>query len=222
MRCLVAGLLVIYLTAAQSAFAGAWLREKDTAFQAVSSTLLRNDTGLSYETKVFAEYGFGPRLTIGMDVNENSAAGGHALLFARIPLGKQAQGTRYAVEFGFGGHHWLNEWSKMYKVALAAGRSFESRWGNGWMGLDVAYERRLGNAKPIYKLDAVIGLSSGKRFRPMLKLETAYSSGNSLAWTLTPTVLVKGRKKTTWVIGVEYRSARQKSIGLNIGFWRQF
>lgn len=222
MRCRVIGLLMMCLTAAQSASAGAWMREKDTAFQAVSSALLRNSTGVFYESKVFIEYGFGPRLTVGLDVNEYSGGSGHALVFARVPLGKGDRRMQFAAEFGFGGHHWLGEWSKMYKAAVAVGRNFESRWGHGWMGLDAAFERRMGNARPIYKLDAVIGLSSDKRFRPMLKLETAYVSGKSLAWTLTPTVLIKGRKETTWVIGVEYRSARQNSIGMNVGFWRQF
>lgn len=219
---LLPGLLMLYLSAAQSASAGAWPREKGTGFSAIGSILRRNDVGLSYETKVFVEVGLGHRLTMGVDVNENPNGGGHALVFARIPLGDEAQRMRYAFEVGFGGHHWLGEWSNMYKVTVAAGRGFESRWGNGWMGLDAAYERRLGNANPIYKLDAVIGLSSDKWFRPMVKLETAYSSGNSLAWALTPTILIKGAKKTTWVFGVEYRSARQKSIGLNLGFWRQF
>lgn len=221
MRCLLAALLIC-LTIAHAAAAGAWLQDKDQAFIAASSTLRKNDVGFHFESKLYVEYGLSDRITIGLDANENTGTAGHALLFARLPLGDPTRRTRFAVELGVGGHHRNGDWSGMYKAALAAGRGFEHRWGDGWMGLDAAVERRLGAPNLIYKLDAVIGLSSGRRFRPMLKLETAKTKGNALAWTLGPSLMIDGKKKSTWVIGLERKSAGQISTGFKLGFWRRF
>ncbi|MBK0327603.1 hypothetical protein I5535_09860 [Rhodobacteraceae bacterium F11138] len=221
MRFAVAALLFCAFCASP-ALAGAWLRDHKTAFTAVGATVRGNrETLPDLESKFYAEYGLMPRLTLGLDYNDTRGKSGHALLFVRLPIGPTDRRTRYGVELGLGKHRWRQDWGSMYKIALAAGRGFETRWGNGWMGLDTAYERRAGLSDPTFKLDAVVGLSSGWRVRPLIKLETAYVPGRPLGWSFTPGIMFNV-KKSTWVVALERRSTDQKTVGISLGLWRNF
>ncbi len=214
--------LLLCAILAPPALAGAWLRPHKTAFTATGATLRRNDNGmLDQEAKAYLEYGLLPRVTLGLDYNDTPHKSGHALLFVRLPLGNPDGRKRYGVELGIGGHHWQRDWDKMYKIALAAGRGFESRWGHGWMALDAAYERRAGLSDPAFKLDAVVGFSSGWKIRPLIKLETAYVPNRRLGWSFTPGIMFD-IAENTWVIGLERRSADEETIGITLGFWRSF
>ena len=218
----IAVIVLIGLTGAPSVQAGAWLREDGRGFLAVASSLARSDTATVSETRLYGEYGATPRLTLGMDISNQPGRAGHALVFARLPLGNVSGQTRFAMELGLGGHHRQGKWSGMFKTSLAMGRGFTSGRGDGWLGIETAVEHRLGSSGPIYKLDAVIGLSSGARIRPMLKLETAYVPGRPVGWTLTPSLMIDARKGVIWVIGLERKSAAQNSTGLSLGMWRDF
>lgn len=221
MRFAIAALLVCVVCAPQVQ-AGAWLREHKKAFLSFGSTIRGNKTTLpDYETKFYAEYGLLPRMTLGFDLNDVRAKSAHALLFARFPIGNADNRTRYAVELGLGKHRYQMQWAPMYKAALAAGRGFESRWGNGWMGAEFAYEIRSALPNPTIKLDLVAGLSSGPRIRPLIKLETAYMAGQPFGWALTPGIMFDV-KESTWVLGIEGRSTTQKTIGITFNIWRNF
>lgn len=206
----------------QPVLAGAWLREHKSAFVSFGTTVRGSRTvPPEYETKAYAEYGLGPKLTLGFDFNDTRDKSGHALLFLRFPLLTGRTHMRYAVELGLGGHHWQGQWSPMYKLAFATGRGFESRWGNGWLAAEAAIEQRDGQDDPTYKLDAVAGLSSGPRIRPMIKLETAYSPGQPFGWTLTPGILFDVGE-STWVLGIERRSGFRNTVGFSFNLWRNF
>ena len=214
--------LLLSAIAAPPALAGAWLRDHKTAFFAVGTTVRGNKEMLpEYETSLYAEYGIAPFITLGLDVNEVRAKAGHALIFAPLPIGPTDRRTRYAAQLGIGMHRWQDQWAQMYKFSLAGGRGFESRWGNGWMGVETAYEVRVGLDDPALKLDAVFGMSSGWNIRPLVKLETAYVTNKPLAWSITPGVMFD-IGKSTWVVGIEGRSAAQKTLGLSFGLWRNF
>jgi hypothetical protein len=217
-------LAVLLLSAicAPPALAGAWLRDHNTAFFALGTTVRGNmDMLPDYETSAYAEYGLLPWLTFGLDLNDVRAKAAHALVFARLPLRSGDRPTRYGIELAIGKHRWQDQWAQMYKVSLAVGRGFESRFGNGWMAAETAYEMRTGLSEPTYKLDAVFGMSTGWRIRPLIKLETAYVADKPLAWALTPGVMFDVGK-SAWVIGIEGRSAEQKTLGLSFGLWRTF
>ncbi len=221
MRFAIAALLV-YVICAPSVQAGAWLREHKGVFLSFGSTVRGNkETVPDYETKFYAEYGLLPRMTLGFDLNEIRSKSAHALMFVRFPIGKADQRTRYAVELGVGKHRYRMQWAPMYKATLAIGRGFESRWGNGWMGAELAYEVRNALPDPTVKLDLVAGLSSGPRIRPLIKLETSYLADQPFNWALTPGIMFDIRK-STWVIGIEGRSAAEKTIGLTFNIWRSF
>ena len=221
MRCLLAALMIC-LTTAQPACAGAWLRDPKTGFTSVTTTLRKVPGPLRYETSFYAEYGLTPRLTMGLDVNERPGATGHAIIFARLPLGDTNGKTRLAIELGLGGYHWKGQWTHMVKSTISLGRDFDSPWGAGWLNIDAAVELRNRAPDPIYKLDATIGLTPARRFAPIVQLETAHIGDAPFAWALTPGVMIKGRKNVTWLVGVEMKSAVQTSFGVKLGFWRKF
>jgi len=214
--------LIFCVNAAQPARAGAWLREKGAGFLSLTTTLRNIDGAWQIENGFYLEYGFAPRLTLGVDYNDIPGLAGHALVFARLPFGPPERRTKIALELGVGGHQWQGQWGKMLKSTLSVGRGFSSSWGDGWVNIDAAVELRDLFPEPAFKLDAAIGLSAGRRVRPILQIESNYISGSPLIWSVTPGVLIDGAKNTTWQIGVERKTASQSSLGLKIGLWRQF
>ncbi len=220
--------VLICLAAASPALAGAWLREQGSGFLSLGGTVYEGNpyvlggSYVEYDTRAYAEYGLRPRLTVGLDLNDHPGVAGHALAFALLPLGNPDWRTRFALQLGAGGHHLENQWMAMYKAGLAAGRGFETRWGNGWMGAEAAIEIRRGLPDPIFKLDAVIGMSSGWRLRPLLKLESYSSSGQEIGWAVTPALMYTTRKGGTWVLGVKRTSLPERNLGLSLEIWRDF
>jgi len=215
-------LLFALLCTAPPAGAGAWMRETGRGFLSVSGTLRQGDPDARREVSVYADFGLSPRLTLGIDVNERPGVAGHALLFARLPLSRPAARTRVAVEAALGGHHWRGAWDPMYRLTLSLGRGFLTRRGAGWYAIDAGYERRLGNSTPIYKLDATLGLSAPGRIRPILQLETARIPGQPLFWAVAPGVLIDTGHDTTWLVGLERKSAGRDTIGIKVALWHRF
>lgn len=219
------GLLLIacVLLAARPAGAGAWMRDEGRVFLSLTGTLRHGDPDARRELSAYGEYGLSPRLTLGFDVNERPGLSGHAVIFARQPLRPPGARTKLAVETAFGGHHWQGRWHPMYRLTLSAGRGFTTKGGaNGWMTLDAAYERRLGETVPAYKLDGTLGLSSPGRLRPILQVETAHIPGKPFFWAITPGLMADGRGTATWLVGLERKSAGRETLGLKIGLWQRF
>ncbi|WP_058282077.1 hypothetical protein [Ruegeria denitrificans] len=210
------------LLSAAPAWPGAWLREQGTAFTAASITAFKDPDGsYDYNTALYAEYGYRPNLTIGLDFDESRDYYGHALLFARIPVADFDKWGRFAVEFGAGAHHrQLQAWA-MYKLTLSYGKGFQTSWGNGWIALDTALEYRTHDAV-FRKLDFTAGLSSDRLLNPLVQIETAYAPDRSLHWRARPSVMIRARdSKTTWVVGLERKDARSDT-GLKIALWNEF
>ncbi|MDF1717606.1 MAG: hypothetical protein P1U75_13175 [Antarcticimicrobium sp.] len=215
-------LLFALLCTAPPAGAGAWMRETGSGFLSVSGTLRQGDPDARRELSVYADFGLSPRLSLGIDVNERPGVAGHALLFARLPLSRPAAHTRVAIEAALGGHHWRGAWDPMYRLTLSLGRGFLTRRGAGWYAIDAGYERRLGNSTPIYKLDATLGLSAPGRIRPILQLETAHIPGQPLFWAVAPGVLIDTGHDTTWLVGLERKSAGRDTVGIKFALWHRF
>jgi hypothetical protein len=221
MRFAIAALLVCAVCASP-ADAGAWLREHKGVFLSFGSTIRGNKYMMpDTETRVYAEYGVLPKLTLGLDINEIRAKSAHALICARLPLGPSDRQSRYAFQLGVGQHRYRMQWAPMYKLALAFGRGFENRWGNGWMGAEFASEVRTDLPDPSHKLDFVAGMPSGWRVRPLFKLETAYMPGQPFSWAVTPGIMFD-IGKSTWVLGIEGRSTTTETIGFTFDIWRSF
>ncbi len=202
--------------------AGAWLREKDSVFAATSVTAFReDDDAYKYKGALYAEWGFRPNLTIGLDAEEHQDLYGHALVFARIPVADFGSAGHIAAEFGAGLHHRQDSTWAMYKTTLSYGKGIRTGLGTGWIAVDTALEYRTHEAL-IRKLDLTAGLSSGRRFDPLLQIETSYEPGRPWYWSARPSLIY--RPKTgiaSWVIGVERNSVREHT-GFKLTLWLNY
>ncbi|MBV1925866.1 MAG: hypothetical protein KUG62_01835 [Rhodobacteraceae bacterium] len=216
------------LTASQPALAGAWLRDKGKGFFAYSSTLYVTPQIypalplVEYDISIYADYGLTSWLTMGIDVFEQPDFGGHTLLFMRLPISASERPSKFAFELAIGGHHQNDNWNPMYRAGLSWGYGFNNWFGPGWMAVDTAVEYIDGHSKPLLKVDAALGLSSPNRIRPMLQVETAVAQDLPLIWKLTPSLMIPGKGKSTWVIGVQQRSFGTPRTGLKLALWRKF
>jgi hypothetical protein len=177
-----------------------------------------------WDGKLLVEYGLMPWLTVGLDGYEAGYTYGHVIGFARVPLAPAHWKTRVAGEIGFGQYHDAQgQWQNMAKATLSAGRGGTTRWGNGWAAADLAIEHRPSQRSALFKVDATVGLSSGPKLRPLLKLETGYMSGDPLIWAVTPAIMIPLPEGRTWVMGVEQRSVSNlTATGLKIELWWDF
>ena len=215
--------VLLLIAAATSATAGAWLRAKGTGFASTTSTVRQFSDQIWQETSVYIEYGLGKRLTMGVDYNQGSTTSGHALLFARIPLGKPNHKYRFSAELGLGMHYLGYFQGKMHKLTLSYGRSVTTRFGPGWLAIDLASEQRQGLPGPTIKLDTTFGLTGERRLQPMIQIETSQPAIGPINWAIIPSIRIRGKKKRTWVIGAERKSTGGfSSIGVRLAFWHEF
>ncbi len=231
-------LLLFWLLATSPAWAGAWTRDKGSGFVSTVGVLRGPSATPQYETRIYGEYGVFRHLTLGVDLNQKAVLreddqmvmlSGHALIFARVPLAPTSWRMRYALEVGTGLYVpdtslYAKEIVKhrMSTVALAVGRGFDSPFGPGWFSAQTTIERRAGLPDPIHKLDASVGLSNERLFRPMLKIEASRMADDPVAWSMTPAVLIRSGKEMTWVLGIERKFGTRPSIGIELGLWREF
>lgn len=214
--------LLIYLSAAQSVSAGAWLREKGNGFFSFGSTLRSFGDSLQTENSLYGEYGLGPKLMLGFDINDIVGIGGHALVFVRTPLGPPDRALNMSLQLALGAHRVNGLSGGMARSTLSVGKGFSSRWGDGWFNIDTAIEYRDGLSDAAFKVDAIVGASSRRRFRPLIQVETTYIPGYPLIWSVTPGVMIRGQKNTTWVLGLERKTSGRASLGLKLGIWKEF
>ncbi len=225
MRRLIA-ILIAGLVLATPAAAGAWLRDKGEGFLSLSGTARAGAAGVgTFETGLYVDFGLFRRLTLGLDVDQTPDGSGHALVFARLPLGPTTGRRRMALELGLGAHHAGGQWAGMGKATLSWGLGFAGP-GGGWLALDSAVEMRAATTttpgRAIYKLDASLGLPSQRRIRPMLKIETAQVEGAGLYWSVIPSLIIPDRDGRRWVVGLEARSGSPRTLGLKLSLWKRF
>jgi len=213
--------ILVFAIPAHPVHAGAWLREKDSVFAALSVTSFPGDFG-DFKSKgsFYAEWGARPSLTIGLDAEEHQDLYGHALVFGRMQIANLGNAGRFAGEFGLGVHHQQRQSWALYKLGLSYGKGLETRIGNGWLAVDTALEYRSHQAL-LSKLDVTVGLSSNRRLDPLLQIETTYVSGQSLYWSARPSIMFRPREAGTWVVGIE-RNSYQSRTGLKFALWHEF
>lgn len=219
MRTVYAACLALLL--APPADGGAWLEAPGKGFAAASAAYRQTGSGAIRELGYYAAYGITPKLTLGVDLNQNADISGHAMIFARLPL-RAGQSYRLAVETGFGGNHYRGQWALMQRTTLSYGRGFGTGRASGWLAIDAAYELRNSGLDAIWKLDATIGLNRPGKAAPMLQVETAKPESGRFSYTLTPSLrypLPAGREL---ILGLEHRSAGNSSLGLKLGLWQKF
>ncbi|MFY0309919.1 hypothetical protein ACFMBG_08460 [Leisingera sp. D0M16] len=209
------------LALAQPAAGGAWLEHPGQGFASASATYRHTGSTTEHELGYYGAYGISPKLTLGVDLSQTADVSGHALVFARLPLRK---GDRYrlAVEAGAGGNHVRGLWQLMQKTTLSYGRSIKTGRGSGWLAIDAAYELRNSGQEAIWKLDTTIGLNRPGKAAPMLQAEASKPDGGQFSYTVTPALRYPLKHRRELLIGLEYRQAGQRSLGLKLGLWQKF
>lgn len=209
------------LALAQPAAGGAWLEPPGQGFASASAAWRHTGRTTALELGYYGTYGVTPKLTLGVDLNRNADVSGHALLFARLPLHRGERG-RLAVEAAAGGNHFQGLWQPMQKTTLSYGRSIETARGFGWLAIDAAYELRNSGLDAIWKLDATAGLNRSGKPAPMLQAEVSKPEGGQLIYALTSSLRYPLKQKRELIVGLEYRQAGERSLGLKLGLWQKF
>ncbi|TCO72131.1 hypothetical protein [Rhodovulum euryhalinum] len=126
----------IWLAAAGSAAAGAWLREDGAAMLAFSHEVMEGGGG--HYTAVYGEYGLSERLTIGIDAGIGAAPDDwKAVAFARMGREFDWLPGRVAAEIGLGAAGSSKaSVAAIVQPGLSWGHSFETGAGWAWVNLD--------------------------------------------------------------------------------------
>ena len=164
------GALLLALALPAPAAAGAWLKEKGAKYLAFS---LDGGAGDAW-TGLYAEWGVADALTIGLAAGRSRSAD-RAFAFARRAVPARLAdpltdriGGRLAYELGAG----MVDGDGASSVTLSYGRPLETRWGDGWVNVDLtgivvstpvldaeAYDPYAVTIER--KLDAIVGLRRG-------------------------------------------------------------
>lgn len=250
MRCLI--LLICGMALGTPALSGAWKRPQGEGFASASVSLRQRESRLSQELSFYGDYGISDRFDLGIDLNQVDDLSGHALIFARLPLWQSPKLGQLATELALGGSHTKGHWRSMYRFTLSAGKSFNTQWGAGWGNIDLHYEQRASQVQPLWKLDASFGLNTPGRLSPVLSIETSKSATQAFSYTIIPSLRIKladlklfkrpaAQRKTSGkgvlgpqifgaslfdqrdlLIGLSYRHAGTRNLGLKIALWHRF
>jgi hypothetical protein len=231
MRGFLAGLLLA-LTAVQAS-AGAWPREKGRAFVALSHTastptrtLLAPTTDLRGYSGIFAEYGLTERWTIGVDAgigsgNDDSAS--TALVFVRRPVWSGDGGGRIAADFGIGTQD-DEAFGRQVRLrpGLAWGRGFESRYGNGWFGIEAAAELRLPGNDLVLKADGTAGIKPNENWMLIFQVQSGRYPDEPALVRLAPSAVRRINGTASLQLGVNAAVVGDDAIGVKLGLWLEF
>lgn len=242
LTCLATGFFAI-ATASQG---GAWKQPLGQGFASASLTLRQEKNAQQEELSYFGEYGVSEYFDLGLDLNQVSDVSGHAMVFTRLPLRQSPDGFQLSAALAAGANHYRGHWTPMYRFTLSAGSNFTTAHLKGWGNIDLQYEMRGDQDHPLWKLDANLGLHTAGRVAPMLSIETAKASGQRPSYTLIPSLRIKLdglyilnasrprrhssrpgnqeriQQNSELLIGISYRHAERRSLGLKIALWHRF
>ncbi len=218
--------LFLLLFCAAPVCAGPWLRAKGTGFSATTVELAPADTGATapyppayavdaYNT-VYAEYGLTPRLTLGLDGGGDMYGNGMGLVFLRFPL-HEGRTARIAGEIAIGAGWSTTDLTPLLRPGLSWGRGVTLFETHGWASLDATVLLPANGNRPVPKLDAMLGLNTGKRAKLMLGLTLERP-----APTLSPAFAYRVWDRFHFTIGAKLRIAQTRPHALALGFWHEF
>ena len=218
-------LLLLFLICASGVSAGPWLRAAGTGFSALSTEITPHghmppafppDLPVDLYGSAYVEYGLTSRLTIGLDSGIDGFGNGQALAFLRLPLFQGHRG-RAAAELGIGARWSLLEVTPIIRPGLSWGRDLGVFGRSGWTSFDATLTFPTDGARPVPKIDAIIGLDAGKRTKLMLGLTLERP-----APTLSPAIAYRLSKTFHVTLGLKLRGDKSRSHALTIGCWQEF
>jgi hypothetical protein len=208
---------------AQTAQAGAWLRERGAGFLSTSGTVTAEKDASG---ALYGEFGLTDRMTLGIDINggmdRDGLPQGDGTLFLRFPLSDTEAPHKFAAHVGLGARYEPYDLVPSLELGLSWGRGFQWRERWGWAALDASINLAEAPIKTITKLDATLGIGLGQNTKAMGQIFLTRTDGR-LYTTLAPSLLVTPKaSRTTFQIGFEFPMEAENDARLKLGIWRTF
>lgn len=215
--------MTIGVLGAQTAWAGAWLREEGKLFASTSATTNQSrDAAGSF----YAEYGWRQDLTLGADfsfgLDRTGQQTGSGVIFARFPLAFSGDTHKWAAHVGLGGRYINGLLSPAFETGLSWGRGFQWQERYGWVNIDSSINIPGAPAQTRIKLDGTIGLGFTDHIKAMGQVFMTYEN-NDLFTKFAPSLLVSPKSGAyTIQLGAEIPMTGGGETALKIGFWQSF
>ncbi|WP_299555460.1 hypothetical protein [uncultured Tateyamaria sp.] len=212
-------LTLLLLALAPGAQGGAWLQEHKKGFLSYSGVY--EETG-RLDGTLYAEYGFRPKLTLGVKVDVDMTQGrlgeGTAFVFMRKPIPTGEREYKLAYDIGIGSTFGL-VMEPLLRTGLSYGRGIKLWDRHGWMAVDGAVEWAIDQGPDTLKLDSTLGLALNDRFKVMMQVFVTSADGDASA-TLAPSVIWQPKPDgASFVLGLE---GEDGILALKLGMWRSF
>ncbi|GAA4222332.1 hypothetical protein GGQ68_001153 [Sagittula marina] len=202
--------------------AGAWPRDAGKGFLSGAVRLswpqdLADWTSVrptqDYQT-LYLEYGLTERITLGFDIGRSVSGGSKTVAFAQVPLRDKDTGPKLSAQLGFG----QISGDMVLRPGLSIG------WGvsHGWLTFDAQAEVHLNDGATDYKLDATWGRNFAEDWKAILQLQTGVQHSDPPFVRLAPSLVTPVGRGFKTEMGVTYGITGDSSMGLKIGFWRDF
>jgi len=204
------------------AIAGPWPRTKGETYVFVG-----HFAGDEAWTSLYAEYGGPLALTFGLEVGGHlfdragAKADGRLRSFVRLPIFKGREGLTpwlFAMEFGAGADiEESGDIAPRLDVGLSAGRPFSTRFGDGWISLDVKASIGV-DAKTRFNLSGVVGVKPTARLSVEAGLFAEFDDNASI--TFAPVVQYDLNRAGSMRLGLAIKN--EGGSALTLGWARTF
>ncbi|MEX5729886.1 hypothetical protein Ga0609869_003239 [Rhodovulum iodosum] len=221
-------LVLMLLLGAPGAHAGAWPRGEGQAFLSFSQAHSadpgqRGGTPDSY-AGLYAEYGLGPRLTLGLDAGHARDAGSWtAIAYLRRSLDRGAGRHRVAAELGLGARGRAGRRAEpVLRPGLSWGMGLNTRWGPGWAGVESYAEHRVESAETALKADTTLGLKPRPGRMLILQIQTGDYPGAAPYLRLAPSLVQRVGRHGHLELGLTAAALGDTRVGVKLGTWVAF
>ncbi|WP_145953447.1 hypothetical protein [Oceaniglobus indicus] len=204
--------------------AGAWPRAAGTGFFSVTQELVeRDDDTITAYTSFHAEYGLSERLTFGVKGGGTDTGRTYEVLaFARYPVGLAWGDNLFALELGAGVRSKPGGGREtLIQPGFAWGRSFDTRWGPGWIGVETTFGHGMTTKDLWGKSDLTIGLSPDTKSHLILQVQM-YDNGVDTIVSLAPSYVRRMKGDLKVELGLVHPLVGNKSTGLKAGTWLEW
>lgn len=201
------------------ALAGPWIRTPGDQFLSITTEVQKQDGFINSYNAVYYEYGLSNHLTLGLDAGADLFGYQSTLAYARTPVWRGPHGVRVSAELGLGGmQDSAGRWA-VVRPGLSLGQGF-AFWKGGWWALDATYSYRPEDRRGVAKVDSIMGLNYGDRYKVMLQVVAEKPTGADASLSATPGVAIRFAPGMHLVAGVVTYTDRPTS--LKFGIWTEF
>ncbi|WP_041669196.1 hypothetical protein [Cereibacter sphaeroides] len=219
-----------------SGLAGPWARETGRVFLTLSQQ--QDGAGESW-TGLWAEYGLTPRITLGLDAGRSGRGDGKLILWAQKAWERGPH--RIAASAGLGAVRLEGALAPLAQLGGAWGRGIETRFGPGWLALEmrgivtgrnVTLEQRL-DAQTVAtvaflvpetsaKAELTLGLSPRDRLKVIEQLQLEYGRDSGFDARLATSLVYDLARPTKLEMGLILPIESASEPALKLGLWLEF